>query len=70
MSILSNNPPVTVELSREDAEWLKNSTDQNRAMLLSLLNGASSKSSAEKMVDALERLKTISNAIQKGLDPL
>ena len=63
---LSNNPPVVVEFTPEQAEFLKNNCDTNIAFGLAALQDMKSRESAEKMVELLEAFKGIKQALEKA----
>lgn len=64
---LSNNPPVLVELTQEQAEFLKNNCETNIAFGLAALQDMEKREAAEKIVNLIEAFKGIKQAVEKAL---
>lgn len=63
---ISNNPPVILELTKEEAAFLKENCSSNIAVGLEVLTTLERRSSQEKIIHMMEMFK----AIKKKLDAL
>lgn len=61
-----NNPPVVVELTKEQAEFLVHNCDTNVGYALGMLQTVS-RGTAEKLVEQMEMFKGVKQAIEKGM---
>lgn len=66
---MSNNPPVMVELTAEQAKFLKENCETNMTFCLDAmmkLGNEMSKDSLVKLVALLENFKGVKAAVEKG----
>jgi len=65
---MSNNPPeVTIEVSRELADFILTNCDTNIGFGLAALQGVEDRNAAEKMVALLENFKSLKAATERAL---
>lgn len=62
-----NNPPVTLELAREEAEFALKNVETNITQGLALLQSGLSPGSAEKIVTLIEDFKPIRDKLKAAL---
>lgn len=65
MPVLSNNAPVIIELTKEDAAFLDTTCEVNLTFILGHLQTVSEKTAVE-LVKHLEAYKRIREALKKG----
>jgi hypothetical protein len=62
-----NNPPVILELTREEAEFVLKNADTNMAQGLAILTGGFSVEAQRKTVDLIEQFRPIRDKVKEAL---
>ena len=65
---MSNNPPVIVELTKDEADFLEGNCDANIQMALGLLQNTKNRSTAEKLLKMYEFFKSIRTKVRNARD--
>lgn len=62
-----NNPPVILELTREEAEFLMKNAETNMAMGLEMLSAPMSEEGLRQTVDLIEAFRPLRDKTKKAL---
>lgn len=62
-----NNPPVILELTREEAEFLLRNAETNMAQGLAILTGGFSEEAQRKTVELIEAFRPLRDKTKKAL---